>query len=82
MVQRLRLHPPASAEDVDSIPDQGDSTWRWVTKPMFHNYRAHALEPGRNRSMHRDQRAAPAHCNWGKPTRSSKDAAQPKTKNE
>ena len=37
---------PANAGDTGSIPGQGDPTCGAATKPMCHQYRASALEPG------------------------------------
>ena len=49
-------NPPANAGDTGSSPGPEDPTCRGATKPVRHNYRAHAL-------ARTPQLEKPAHCN-------------------
>ena len=79
VAQWLRIHPPVQGRQVWS-PVQEDPTCRWASKPVRHNYwgpcttaRAAPTE----RRPHATTTVAPARCNQRKPTRGSKDPAQP-----
>ena len=78
-------NPPANVGDMGSIPDLGTkipyvaeqlSSCATTTEPKHPEPVCNKRSNCHEKLSHHNQRVAPAHCNWRKPTHSNKDLAQ------